>query len=599
MNSELLHRIVRPGFVGAVVCIFGCGLLFRGLILAGLESNLWGNDFDPHLIVWIVEWGYHKLFVSPDWLNFWNANQFFPHKGSLAFSDSMLSAQMFYGPLRMLGASPLLALYGALAGFSLLGCVLSDHALVRIGGFSTFERAIVIYIAHFSMPVTSFLGPHYQLFGFQLAPAFFLYLFLLGRDQKGGYLLTASTIFVLATGFSTYFAPMSTVVAIALAAIFALPHLCRSREIFQLAAARIGVAAFVISALLLAGLFFVQLLPYLKLMGKLPSQDWAETYQYSARFFSFLTDAPSDSLVYKAGQQTNGAWERSYFPGVLIWIFSVGGFLSVIRLSSEVACPLHKMRAIAMFALALLVIAYLLSLGPYQALQVGDGESFRVYMPFAVVAKLLPGINNIRAPGRFGMFMALALGLLCALGVKSLLKHLRNESFSPLKRKLLLAGLSGALMADSALHSQVFPYRVVHEQFYQAAKGHIEIGVPVAILPLARSGHLETIKNYMEQLKGSTIHFGWILAGYGARTTPELDRANYLDRLFQEHPSDETLAALVRHFRDISIAKVIVFPDDYTLAAQEKLRSLPDFGFTLVYSSGEGQVWSLHAKKEK
>ena len=68
-------------------------------------------------------------------------------------------------------------MYLTFAGFFLLGVFLTSKALNRLGCFSVVERAVIVYGAHFCLCMTAFLG-HYQLFAFQLAPPFFLYLYL-------------------------------------------------------------------------------------------------------------------------------------------------------------------------------------------------------------------------------------------------------------------------------------------------------------------------------------------------------------------------------------------------------------------------------------
>jgi hypothetical protein len=78
----------------------------------------------------------------------------------------------------------------------------------------------------------------------------------------------------------------------------------------------------VLSILFLVSFYFVQIRPYLKLFGSLPSQDWNETFQYSAKISSIL-NASLYSMIYQPIETNWGHWERTYFPGFLLLIVSI------------------------------------------------------------------------------------------------------------------------------------------------------------------------------------------------------------------------------------------------------------------------------------
>ena len=145
---------------GLWVGLAGTGILFRDLLGTDLARSQWGNGFDPQLMHWTVEWGYHSLFGPA---KFWEANSFYPESLTLAYSDSLAGFQVFYAPLRALGFAPLTALYLTLGGFCVLGSVLTQHALKRIGTFTNMEIALIVFGAHFSLSMVGYFH-HYQLF---------------------------------------------------------------------------------------------------------------------------------------------------------------------------------------------------------------------------------------------------------------------------------------------------------------------------------------------------------------------------------------------------------------------------------------------------
>ena len=546
-----------PGATGFLTGIFGFIVLFRQVFFSHDHQLLWASNFDPNLIIWIVEWGYHILFQAWDWGMFWNANQFFPHLNSLAYSDSIISAQFFYAPLRSIGFGQLEALYGTFFAVTLLGCSLTDWALRRIGFSKAIEIALIVYVAHFSMPVSSFLA-HYQLFGVELAPCFFLIFLLFLSSFQGRYLILLAIIYILASGFSTYFAPMTLLLCLVLSALI-FPTIIREEKIsFRNSTSRIGWVPVLITSALLFILYFVQIRPYLKLFGGLAKQSWAETETYSARPWSFFWQPAIDSLVYPVYAIDNGYWERNYFPGlILLTLFIVGLFLIAFR-RKKYRQIIFPEKYIATYAVALFFIAWVFSLGPQINISQLGGRT--IFMPLAIFSKLIPGVDSVRAPGRFGMFLALPLGIFTVYSLRYLLMRMKN--IIKLGDKWLYAIVLILLVGDGLLKSPTFPYLVEHKSFYEKNISFINQHEPLAVLPLAKSGHLETISNIMQQLNGSTIHYGWLISGYGSRSTPELGSAIHLDQQFQL--GNLEFSSLVDSLRKIGVKKVIIFKRDYS-----------------------------------
>lgn len=91
-SKQNLGKALKP-FSGLFVGILGTMILFKDLILARKYNVLWASDFDPGLMYWIVEWGYHIFFEEFNSTNFWNANSFYPNSNTLAYSDGVRSGQ--------------------------------------------------------------------------------------------------------------------------------------------------------------------------------------------------------------------------------------------------------------------------------------------------------------------------------------------------------------------------------------------------------------------------------------------------------------------------------------------------------------------------
>lgn len=571
------------GAVGALVGVIGVAVLFRGLPGQPVSATLWGSDFDPHLMVWTVEWVYHALFERLTPLDVWNANSFYPHLQTLAYADSLFSVQLFHAPLRALGVAPLPALYAALAGFCVLGAVLTDRWLHPFA-LSAWERALVVAAAHFALPMVSFLPSHYQLFGMQLAPPFFLALHRLLSHWRGRDLLALTAVFCLAGGFTTYFVPMTGVVSALLLAAFA----ARLAPLAPSLARRLGWTGPLATLALLAVFFRVQLRPYLTVFGQLAPQSMTETHAYSARPWSLVLDPSIHSFWYHPGGYDVGGWERAVFPGLALLLLAAAGAVAVLtrrpaaRLEPVAATvPMPPPVPLAAYALALFAIAWVLSWGPYV-----DVEGHKLWLPFVVLAKLVPGVGNIRAPGRFSQFFGLPLGLLAVVALRWLALAV------PARARLLAALATVAVAVESWPVTPLYPYAIAHAAFYTAARPLIGEGTPLLVLPVAGPNHLATVRRRMEQLKGSTLHWGWLVAGYGSRDTPELMELMDLDnRLTAGTAAADDLIAFARRLK---ITRLVLFPEGYPAGKGAALLDrLGALGARPLLATGDGVLLDL------
>ena len=155
--------------------LYGLIHLYSGVLLELFSTNkLLFDNFDSNLIVWIFERNYIAI-KSFDFINFWNASSFYPHSNTLAYSDSMISGQLFYFPLRIIGLQPLTCLYFTLISIMVIAVISLDFLLTKYYEYSTIERLLFIIISLFALSMVNFFG-HYQLIAFQLSPSFFVLL---------------------------------------------------------------------------------------------------------------------------------------------------------------------------------------------------------------------------------------------------------------------------------------------------------------------------------------------------------------------------------------------------------------------------------------
>jgi len=584
--SRLLRTLIaieRINGVGLFVGLVGVAILFHGLTGKPIAATLWGNDADPNLMVWTVEWVYHAVFVWLTPFDLWNANSYFPHLTSLAYSDSLLSAQLLYAPLRLLGFSPLPALYLTLAGVCFVGTALTDH-LLRDYQFTAGERALVISAAHFSLPITAFLIVNFQLFGMQLAPPFLLAFHRLLNKWRGTDLVLITILFCLAGGFATYFVPMAGLAAMLVFLIFSV-RLARHQSMVSVAHA-VGWQSIAVSLAILLVFFVVQLLPYLSLFGSLPPQPLSETFQYSARPWSILLDASSRSLWYKPRPITWGYWERTAFPGFSLLLLGAAGGLAFLRRVPGVSLDSTDKPIIplAAYAAAVFIVCWVLSWGPW--LRPFAGSGFKLDLPYLFFAHFIPGVGNVRAPGRFAQFFGLPLGLMAVLSARWAATRWR------LATTVGAALLAAVVLIDQLPNVGIYPFSIDHADFFRAAKSVIKQGQPIIELPITGPDKVATWAIRLRQLVSSTILWNRLVDGAGSRETPELHELIDLDKRL--HRGEASLAEVAAFARKLDISTLVFFPDDYPSDVREKIEGeIPGVGARVLLRNAEGLILQL------
>lgn len=550
---------------GPLVGILGSAILFRALL--GLDSSriLWADNFDARLVLWIVEWGYHILFQKFDPLNFWNANSFFPYQHALAFSDSLMSAQLLYGPLRLLGVAPTVALYLTLIAFCILGCTLTDLALRKIGGFSIYERVLILFSAHFSLCVVDYAG-HYQLFGFQLAPACLLFLYLYLERWALTTLIWLCSIFSLCTLFSAYAAPMLFSVGI----IAAIPRL--KSEISNIGlrgvASRISWRGFLVIALTVVILYVLQFRFYLNLSKGWTRMQPAELMAYSANFSTLFTGFSGSSLWYSSWGSAPA--ESAYFPG--IFLLCSGGFSLLWYLSN-----FSRSAQLTNFVLLVFVAALVLSWGPQIS---GHPE---VKLPFYWMSHVVPGLSRVRAPGRFGILLGLPLGFFAAI----LLRRLFDSTS---KSRVYWTVAICLLILDSITVRSTHRLWLFDPTAYSKVADLIPVESPILELPVAGTNDLHTILRVGHQLNGSMLHWRRLIVGHGAKYTQEHQDLVTHDRLLQSRIKREDLNSLLEFAKSMGVRHVLLHKRYSKRVLRLWLEVLRDPGRVKILYTGKGYV---------
>jgi hypothetical protein len=455
--------------------------------------------FGDHLVdrgdslfnLWVLKWGVHQIRLGlPD---VWDANIFFPTKGTLAYSDHLL------GPAAEL-ALFLKVVPNAIAGYNFLflssyvASALAVCWMLRRSGLSWTAAVLAGWMYAFSSFRLAHVV-HLQVLIAQWIPlTLWFWDRLLARPTvKNGALFLVFYLLNLSGG--CYIAYM---IHFPLLAIFVSRALAEKRELISLRALRVLVPVGVAAAAAVAALF----LPYVRVSrAQALWRPAREIETYSARLASYFS--PSDVNFY-SGEGENHFLDRvmgdsaelfhrpenelfaGFLPTIFFFAGAVGSAVALWRgFRREPVDP--WVRGLALSGL----ICFALSFA-------------RFYVP---LARVIPGLSGMRVPARFYAFVSLTLVFFAARGIDGLLRRLPG----PRTRAVAALGLAALLAVELSPRridwepvprEEKLPHAYVWLRDEPSVKALIE-------LPLWGGDSRET-----PYLYASTVHWKPIANGY-------------------------------------------------------------------------------------
>lgn len=391
---------------------------------------------DQYEYAWLLGYAAQKLLADP--LGLFDANIYYPFKGSLAYSDSTLGSVVLALPVLLTTRNPILAnnllllLSFALAGLGVYLLVWDyTHrwpAAILAGlifAFSPVRMDHLVQIPNFSsqwIPLA--------LFGLRR-------FWVERRPAWAAWFAVALSMQALASFYFAYV--VALMVAIYLAFRFA-------REPGRLLD-RPTIAPLLIALLVCAAIIAPVALPYFQVQERYGFRRTIEEAEYfSALPRNFLAVEPENRLY---GPRMSDGMERVLFPGFVALALAAGGALSRRRGDESGTY------------VAIGAVAVVLAFGPSLHLTSLDRPvSLPFHMPYWYLYQYLPGFQALRVPTRFGVMAMLSVAVLAGLGASGLASLLATRLPGPISR--LLAPATAAILAALALAEYVeVPLRFV------------------------------------------------------------------------------------------------------------------------------------------
>lgn len=243
-----------------------------------ITSSILNDLGDPLLNAWILAWDVHKI-MELDFTGFFDANIFYPHKNTLAYSEHMLGSAIFALPIIAISKNPVLA-YNLTF---LMGMALSGFGMYLLAHYLTGNRLVafcagVIY-AFFPWRFAQ-LG-HLQSHVAQWIPLTFLYLhkFIDSRSYK--HLLLFTAFFILQFLSNGYYGLYLALFVGLFIVREVYNHGLSDRAFFN----KLGLFFFISAIFILPSYY-----PYIKVKQEMGfTRTFQETIMFSADILSYLS----------------------------------------------------------------------------------------------------------------------------------------------------------------------------------------------------------------------------------------------------------------------------------------------------------------------
>jgi hypothetical protein len=436
--------------------------------LAPRLGRIGRDDADARFSIWNVAWVAHALTTDP--AHVFDANIFYPHHGTLAYSENNLLAGALAVPVWAATRNPfaahnfvvLLAFTLAAAGMYFLArYVTGDPRAAAVSAVCyPFCPYVFAHMAHIQLLMTAGL-PVAMLCFHRVAdrPT-------LARGMVLGVALAAQA---LACGYYGVFAVLMVGFAVLVTASM--------RRLWQNSAFWRAIAAAAIVAIAAIGPAF---LPYVALQRAGFDRGLEGARFYSPNWSAYLA---SSSYAHAWMLERITPWKNEVaFPGFVATSFGLGGMLLLAARrrpplgvfpaaggeasSSDRTRPPDGRELLALYG-GLTLLAFWASFGPAAGL-------------YSVLYRTIPVFGLLRAPGRFALVVAFGLALFAAVAVSDLLRRIRAKT---LVAAALVAAAAGELatplqLPDAVRFDPVYrvlatlpPGAVIEMPFYYPAVG--------------------------------------------------------------------------------------------------------------------------------
>jgi hypothetical protein len=377
------------GLAEAGAVLFGALLLTAALTYPLIPRIGWigrVNTDDGRFSIWNVAWVANALVLHPRRL--FDANIFYPATRTLAYSEANIGAGLVAVPAWALTGNPYLA-HNTAVVFAFVMAAAGAYYLVRYLSGSR-EAAAVAGVLFAFCPYIFARTAHIQLLmTFGLPFSLLAFHRLVDRRTVGRAVTLGVVLWAQALSCAYYGIFAALMVGLGSLTFAVTRGLWRSPKYWAL----VAVAAAV--SLGLTAPFF---LPYLEVQQEGFSRTLDDARAYSANAGAWLA---SSAWAHRWWLPQLEGFSEVLFPGVMLTAAGVAGAWRALARRPDTHAIQPLARDVAGYYVAVAVIAFWASFGP-------DAGLYRLFF------ETVPVFSFLRAPGRMGLMVALALTVLAS-----------------------------------------------------------------------------------------------------------------------------------------------------------------------------------------
>lgn len=473
---------------------------------------------DAQFSIWNVAWVAHALLTDP--AHVFDANIFYPHTGTLFYSEANLAAGALAVPVYWATGNPFAAhnlvvvaafLLAAVGMFSLVRYLTGDWraALVPAICFA-FCPHVYSHLHHIQLLMTA--GLPFSLLAFHRL-----------ADQPTRRRGVVLGLVMAAQAYACAYYAVFDMLTIGSAVMVVAAARPASRRAGYLAALATAAAIAIVCTAPLAARY----LSLHETTGFL--RPLVEANRYAADWRAYLASA---AYAHRWMLPLLGHWNEVLFPGTVATVLGLAAFKIVWRSQRELVLLYGGIGALALWA----------SFGPAAGL-------YRLLYTF------IPGFTFLRAPSRFGLLVVLALSVLAGLALAALLRRTSRPG-------LLAAAAVSLAIAEAVqpLHIPAVPLPAAsYQRLAQLPRG------PLLELPVYSNRFAFIRARYM---LASTVHWQPLVNGYSDYIPPDFIAR---EGILGEFPTEESLASLTAQGVRYALFHVNDYPAEQRSLLQERL----------------------------
>lgn len=550
MSTRRAIAAARFALVAAVLAVVMTWPLAPGL---GTRGRI--DTYDGYFSLWNIAWVAHALTSAPTRL--YDANIFYPHRTTLAFSEANLGAGVAAIPVWLATGNPLAA-HNSVVFLSFVLSLTGAYLLARyLGAPRLVATAAGVAFAYCPFIFARF--PHIQLLLTAGLPFSLLAMHaLVDRPTPWRAIVLGLALFAQGISCAYYGVSIGLTVGVGVLYYAVARGAWTSGRYWLLTA----LAAFVALGLILP--FF---LPYLRIQEDTGfTRSLRDASMYSANWQAWLASA---SWVHRQWLDAIAGFSEVLFPGILTTMGAIAGAVYLWtggRGSAERAparAGVDRPRETAGFYGLVALLAFWASLGPKAGL-------------YTLLFYTVPVFSLLRAPARFGILVVLALVMLAAVALGRWLQT-RSPAAGRRVPLVVLALLVAELFRAPVGLPEVPPMNGAFRLLGQMPRG--------VVVELPFFWIRSDFPRHAEYMFYSTAHWQPLVNGYSDHIPAEF---RSLAGPINTFPSEHAFSLL----KGLRARYVVFHLNYYDRRSREKLMAgIERFGDSLRPLHQEGDVW--------